>query len=249
MLTTLRRWWRRRRDTPGPGAVLIDLGIVIVGVFAAQQLSNWNEERVRSQQVEDMRRDLFYSFDLYRRISATYLVAIPCIRERVDTISTLAGEQRPVDPELLKPATLMKMGPDEVSRENDRLLRDRYGNAVADQIGSVEFNLQAIQISGSELEQRWFEFERLNGSAGGVDQADRAAARGTAVQIKGDLFTLEKSAKLIIELTRLLEVPQRSRPFAPVRNCQDMWRKGLGYDRRTEQAGGTARAKSLVAPE
>lgn len=224
MLATLRRWWRSEHGTPGPKALLIELAVVIVGVFGAQQLSNWNAKRIELHGVERLHRDLLYSFAIYRDIARTHIAAVPCIAERVDLISKLASERREIDAELLEPASLLKMGPDDVSRESDRLLRERYGDFVADKIGSVEFNLLSSQQSSLDLEQTWFEFQRLNPAIGQVEGGDRDAARAAAVRIKGELFTLGKSAKLIVELTDLLGVKAREGGLQPVENCQQLWR-------------------------
>lgn len=230
MLALLRRWWKTEHDLPGPGALAIELVVVVVGVFAAQQLSNWNQRRVELKEVEGLHRDLFYAFTQYRSIAQTYEVALPCIEERVNLISRLASEGRPLDAKLLQAPLLTKMGPDDYSRESDNLLRERYGNKVGDWIGSTEFNLGLIQESAISLEKTWFELQRLNPSMGRVDSTDRDAARGAIVRIQSDLSVLERASGLILKLTDLLGIKTRAkRSLLPVASCSEMWRTGKGY--------------------
>lgn len=230
MLATLRGWWRKDHDTPGPGALLIEFLVVILGVFAAQQLSDWAQDRGELRRVEGLHRELVHAFGRYRAIANSYEVALPCLEERVDLISRQASEGRPIDPDLLKPARLLLMGPDNISHEDFQLLRKRFGDRMADRIGSMEFNLRSTQENGTALERRWFEFQRLDSNYGPVHPADRQSARQTAVEIKGHLYALSKSTQLILNLTDLLAIERPADvKLGPVADCAQMWRDGLGY--------------------
>lgn len=230
MLATLRRWWRGKHETPGPGALLTEFSVVIAGVFGAQQLSNWTQDRAELREVEGLYRDLTYSYGQYRLIAQTYEKAIPCLEQRVNLISRLASEGKEVSPELLAPTKLMMMGPDDLTRDDDRLLRERFGNRTADLLGNVQFNLSSIQENGRRLEQGWFAFQRVDPRGGQIDLADRDAARQAAVEIKGNLYALDKGARMILNLTNLLGIQaKRGATLLPVTNCQQMWREGRGY--------------------
>lgn len=230
MFRAVREWWLSGRGKKTAGLFGFELTVVIIGVLAAQQLSNWAEKRAAMKQVERLYRDLYHSFDAYRAIAAANRVAISCLDQRVDLILQLANSERDVDPDLLLPAAPMGMAPDQISPENEQLLRERYGDSIADKIGSVQFNLRAAERSGSEIERRWFEFQRLNPKHGPVTSADRSAVRETAVQIKGSLFTLRKTSDTLLRLMTKLEVPRRPDvAIRPVTTCDQMWQSGKGY--------------------
>jgi len=230
MFRAVREWWRGGRGKHVAGLFAFELTVVMIGVFAAQQVSNWAEKRAALKQVEGLYRDLYHSFEGYRAIAAANRVAIPCLDERVDLILQLANGERDVDPDMLSSATPMGMGPDQISPENEQLLRERYGDSTADKIGSVQFNLKTAERSGSEIEQSWFEFQRLNPRHGPVSDADRSAVRATAVQIKGSLFALRKSSDTLLRLMAKLDVPHRRNvSIRPVTTCAQMWQSGKGY--------------------
>jgi hypothetical protein len=230
MLASLRGWWSRDHETPGPGALLIEFLVVILGVFAAQQMSDWAEKRSEVRRVEGLYRELVHSFGQYRTIAHTYEVALPCLEERVDLIFRQANQGRPIDPQLLKHARLTLMGPDDVSHEDFQLLRNRFGNETVDRIGSMQFNLATSLKSGLELERRWFEFQRLDSQHGAIDEADRQSARQTAVEIKAHLYALAKSTRLILKLADLLGIERPSdAKLTPVADCAQMWRTGRGF--------------------
>jgi len=230
MFRAVREWWLSGRGKHTARLFGFELTVVMIGVLAAQQASNWAEKRGALKQVEGLYRDLYHSFDIYRAIAAANRVAIPCLDERVDLILQLANDEGDIDPDLLSPAPLMGMAPDQISPENEQLLRERFGDSTADKIGSVQFNLATAERSGSEIERRWFEFQRLNPKHGPVSDADRSAVRATAMQIKGSLFALHKSSDTLLRLMALLEVPHRPAvTIRPVTTCDQMWQSGKGY--------------------
>lgn len=230
MFRAVRAWWQSERTKRVTRLFLFELTVVMIGVLAAQQVSNWADRRSALRQVEDVHRDLFHNFEQYRRIAGAYRVAIPCLEQRVDLILRLVGNREPIEPRLLEPAKLIGMGPDQISPENDQLLRDRYGDAVADRIGSVEFNLKTSDENSRAIAQQWFEFERLDPRHGAVADSDRVAAREAAVRIKGNLFALRRSSDLIDRLTSILGV--RSNTGADLQaagSCEEIWQTGKAY--------------------
>jgi hypothetical protein len=230
MFRAVREWWLSGRGKHTARLFGFELTVVMIGVLAAQQASNWAEKRSALKQVEGLHRDLYHSFDIYRAIAAANRVAISCLDERVDLILQSANGDGDIDPHLLSPATLMGMGPDQISPDNEQLLRERFGDSTADKIGSVQFNLGTAERSSDEIERRWFEFQRLNPKHGPVTNADRSAVRETAVQIKGSLFALRKSSDTLLRLMALLDVPHRPEvTIRSVMTCDQMWQSGKGY--------------------
>jgi hypothetical protein len=230
MFRAVRQWWQSGRGKETSRLFVFELTVVMIGVLAAQQVSNWASNRNQMQEVEGLHRDLVESFAIYRNFANTYDAAIPCYRQRVQQIMAAAASAKPVDPPLLSFAPILLMGPDEISPEDYRLLRARYGSKERGWIGSVEFNLQSTETAGRALEGQWYEFERLNPKNGPVSAEDRSAAREAAVKIQGYLATLQKNADFIQDLTRLLGI--RVSPHAklhPVTSCEEMWRTGRGY--------------------
>jgi hypothetical protein len=230
MFQAVRNWWLSARGQRAARLFAFELTVVMIGVLAAQQISNWAQRRSALSQVEGLHRDLFHLFGQYRMIADTYVVAIPCLDQRVDLLSRLAAGDEAVDPVLLRYAPIPMMGPDEISPENYQLLRDRYGDQVTDKIGSVEYNLQETDKDGRELSRTWFEFNRMNADGGKVSSDDRAAARQAAVKIKGALSGLLESARTIQQLTDMLGVERSQNPgIRAVSSCTEMWRLGWGY--------------------
>ena len=230
MFRAVRSWWQSGRGKDTSRLFIFELTVVMIGVLAAQQVSNWASNRNQMREVEGLHGDLMESFAIYRNFANTYDVAIPCYRQRVDQIMAAASSGQPADPALLNFASLLLMGPDEISSEDYRLLRVRYGSKERGWIGSMEFNLQATENNGRVLEGQWYDFQRLNPQHGPVSAEDRAAAREAAVKIQGYLATLQKSADYIQDLTRLLgiSVSPRAR-LHPVASCDEMWRTGKAY--------------------
>lgn len=230
MFRAVRQWWRSGRGQDTARLFVFELVVVMIGVFAAQQVSSWADKRAAMSQVEGVHDNLFRSFGTYRAIALANRVAIPCIDERVDLILGLAASGRAAEPDLLAPARLLGMAPDEVSPDDTQLLRERYGNLVADTIGSVQFNLRTIERSGAELDRLWFKFQRLDEEHGRVTDADRSSVRETGVEIKGSLYALRKSNDFLLVQLGKLDLPHRPDvTIRPVADCDLMWRSGKGY--------------------
>lgn len=230
MFRAVRSWWQSGRGKDTSRLFLFELTVVMIGVLAAQQVSNWASNRNQMREVEGLHGDLVEAFATYRNFANTYDVAIPCYQQRVDQIMASAASGKPIDARLVTYAPLLLMGPDDISPEDYRLLRARYGSQERSWIGSVEFNLEATESNGRALEGQWFDFQRLNPAHGSVSAEDRAAARAAAVNIKGYLAVLQKSADYIQNLTKLMgiEVAPNAR-LKPVRSCEEMWRTGRAY--------------------
>jgi len=230
MFQAVRQWWRSGRGKRTSRLFAFELTVVMIGVVAAQQVSNWAQRRSALSEVEGVHRGLVHNFEIYRRIAASHRQAAPCINQRIDLILRQAGNRQSIDPSLLAPIELASMGPDSISADNEQLLRERYGDAVTDQITSVEFNLRISEESSGALAQQWFALERINPRYGAIDDADRAAARDAAVRIKAYLAALVRSAGFIEDLTDKLGI--RANPAAklrPAASCDDVWRTGRGF--------------------
>ena len=230
MFRAVRKWWLSERAKQTGRLFAFELTVIMIGVFAAQQVSNWADRRADQEQVESLYGNLFYLFDAYRGIAAANQIAIPCLDKRIDLILQAANSRERIDSRLLSHTALLGMAPDQISAENEQLLRERYGNKTADTIGSVQFNLRTAERSGSEVERRWFELQRLDPRHGEITEADRSAVRDTAVQIKASLFVLRKSSDTLIRLMDKLEVPHRAdMTIEPVQSCEQMWQSGKAF--------------------
>jgi hypothetical protein len=231
MFQAVRRWWHNERVQRVSRLFAFELTVVMIGVLAAQEVSNWAQRQSSLSEVEDLHGDLYHSYEIYRRIAQSHQFAATCFRQRIDTILERVGDDLPIDAALLAPAKLAGMSPDEISPENFQLLRDRYGDDVTDQIGSVQFNLGVNEKASAAIDRLWYEFQRLDPKHGKVSDLDRAAARDAAVQIKANLAALESSSGLIVQLTDLLGI--RSNPKAELRvasSCEEIWRSGYAYN-------------------
>lgn len=230
MFRAVRKWWKSVRGKDTFRLFAFELTVVIIGVLIAQQVSNWATNRFQMREVEGLRRNLNHLSFQYRLIARSYDAALPCLNDRVDLILKHAAGQSPIEPQLLKYAPLTLMGPDHLSADDFRLLRERYGNPEVDLIASVQFVLQATETDGRALETHWFEFQRLNPQFGPVSSEDRAAARAAAVKIKGYLLTLQNNADKIQSLTDRMKIRDNPEPnLRPVASCAEMWRMGQGY--------------------
>ena len=234
MFRAIREWWLSEHSKSSLRLLGFELTVVMIGVFVAQQVSNWADRRAALNEVERLHRDIYHSFDAYRAIATVNQVAVPCFSGRVDAI--LEQASRPTvstNADLLRPARIMKMAPDQISPEKWQLLRERYGDVIADTIGSIQLNLRTAERSGNNIEQRWFELQRLNPRYGIVSDADRSAVRETAVKLHGDLFALRKSSELILRQIAKLDVPHSSGvDIRPVKSCKEMWERGQSYVER-----------------
>ena len=233
MFRAVRQWWVSGRGKETSRLFVFELTVVMIGVLAAQQVSNWASTRNQVQEVEELHADLVQSFAIYRNFADSYDVAIPCYRERVEQIMSIAASGKPLDPNLLNYAPILLMGPDQISPEDYRLLGVRYGPKERGWIGSMEFNLQSTESNGRALEGQWNDFQRLNPAHGPVSPEDRSAAREAAVKIMGYLATLQKSADFIQNLTRLMGIAAKpGARLKPVQSCEEMWRTGKAYTGR-----------------
>jgi hypothetical protein len=140
------------------------------------------------------------------------------------------GDRRPIDSLLLRPSALAGMAPDELTGENEQLLRERFGDSSADKIGSMEFNLRTSDEATRQIGQLWFQFQGLDQSHGAVSDADRAAVRDAAVRILGEIEALESSAEMIERLTTELGIRSKARAdLGPATSCDEVWRTGHAY--------------------
>jgi hypothetical protein len=230
MFRAVRRLWRSERGKRALRLFGFELTVVIIGVLAAQQVSNWADKRSALREVEGLHDDLYRSFGRTRIVASTYLAAIPCLDSRTDAILEASARRQPVDPHMLDGARLILLGPDSISSEKAQLLRERYGNEIADTIESVEFNLQIAGDAGRALETKWFEFQRINPRFGPVSNEDWAAVRATAVEIKGLLRNLYKTAERMERQTSRLRVnADPNFLLAKVASCDQVWRTRRGY--------------------
>jgi len=230
MFRAVRLWWASGRGKETSRLFVFELTVVMIGVLAAQQVSNWASNREALQQVESVHEDIVHSYRQYRLIAHTYDVAIPCLEKRRQLLLRLAASGAPVAPELLNYAPVAGMGPDEISPDDYRLLGKRYGHKAADLIGSVQFTLELARDNGRALATQWFDFQRLDSRYGTVSDEDRSAARAAAVKVSSYLAGLQKSADMIIMLTDKMGIRDKPNPkLRPVANCEQMWRTGQGY--------------------
>jgi hypothetical protein len=219
MFQAARSWWKSGR------------GQRTIRLFSFElTVSIWAQKRSSLSQVEGVKNDLLYNFEIYRRIAASHRAAIPCFRQRVDLILEKVGDRQPIESLLLRPSALAGMAPDQLTGENELLLRERFGDSTADKIGSVEFNLRTSDEATHQIGQLWFQFQRLDQSHGAVSDADRAAVRDAAVRILGQIEALESSAEMIERLTTELGIRSKARAgLGPATSCDEVWRTGHAY--------------------
>lgn len=233
MFRAVRLWWQSGRGKETSRLFVFELTVVMIGVLAAQQVSNWAQQRQSLGEVEGLYRDQMRAFGVYRIIADTYAVAIPCYRERTDALFRVAASDQAADPAQLSFASLAGMGPDEITTEQYRLLGSQYGESTRTKIGSMQFNLREVQDEVAELNRVWFDFQRLDGAGGKVSDADRAAARAAAVKVRALLARLADNTEMVQQLAKELQVPRKPNPgITPVSNCAEMWRTGLAYHDR-----------------
>jgi hypothetical protein len=230
MFQAVRSWWRSARGQRTVRLFGFELAVVMVGVLAAQQVSNWAQKRSALSQVEGVKGDLFHAYSIYRTISHVDLIAIPCLEQRIDLILQLAASRRPVDGRLLASAQLAQMGPDVIAPADEQLLRERYGDTVTDQITSVQYDLRIADDAFHDLDRNWFEFERIDPRHGRRTEGDFAAVREAAIRSRGDLSLLRKSVTSIDQLAGSLGIATVPNPgFRAVSNCEEIWTTGRAY--------------------
>lgn len=125
MFRAVRQWWVSGRGKETSRLFVFELTVVMIGVFAAQQVSNWASNRNQMQDVEGLHGDLIASFAIYRNFTNIYDVAIPCYQQRVNRIMNAAAVGKPIDPPLLNYAPILLMGPDEISPEDSARATDQ----------------------------------------------------------------------------------------------------------------------------
>jgi hypothetical protein len=227
MFQAVRKWWHSGRGQHTVRLFVFELVVVMIGVLAAQQIQSWAQKRAALRGVESLHQQLWHDFSVYRTIARINQAAIPCFDQRIDQILAAAGSSAAIDPALLAPARLVGMGPDEISPESFVLLRERYGLAVYDRVGSMEFNLKENEEATRSINRWWYDFQRLDPRHGPISEGDRSAAREAAIQIKSDLATLRESNRLIELITGELGV--QTNPKSSLRssgNCAAIWRSG-----------------------
>lgn len=230
MFQAVRSWWRSARGQRTVRLFAFELTVVMIGVLAAQQVSNWAQKRSALGQVEGVKTDLFHAYSIYRHIAKVDQVAIPCLEQRIDLVLRLAASRSPVDARLLAPAQLAQMGPDVITPADEQLMRERFGDVTTDQITSVQYALGIADGAFRDLDRNWFEFERIDPRHGAASDADFAAVREAAIRSRGDLSLLRKSLSSIDGLTASLGIAAIANPgFRPVSSCEHMWRIGRAY--------------------
>lgn len=227
MFQAVRHWWHSGRGQHTVRLFAFELFVVMIGVLAAQEIQSWSQRRTAIKEVESVHEQLWNDFSVYRAIARVDEAAVPCFEQRADQVLRAAGNSAPTAPALLTPAHLAGMGPDDISPENVILFRERYGYALYDRVGSMEFNLKTHEDATRSIEQLWYDFQRLDPGNGNISEADRAAVRQAAIRMKSDLAALHHSDRLIELITSQMGIPARRQMTSKaVGSCAAIWKVG-----------------------
>jgi hypothetical protein len=224
MFRGVRDWWQSGRGRSTARLFLFEFVVVMVGVLAAQALQNWASRREAVSVMEEARsrslRQLADSFAYARSWEA----AMPCLQERMDELMRVAGSGS-IDAATLQRPAMPTFIQEELDDRSDLLLRQRYGNAVADRMKSMREDLAFANRSVDRIVGDWGRLRLIDVRLGAPSEADRSAARAAAADISAELVALRFALTHFMAVAKAAGIPAKSADrFRPARQCQEIWR-------------------------
>ena len=230
MFQALRQWWGNGRGKVTARLLLLELIVVVLGVFIAQALADWNGRRNALNGMElakdQARRDLA----AVTVAAVGWQRAIPCIDERMTAIMRMLSAGTPIEGQLLRRPAMQTMGIQLPDESEQLLLAQRYGRQVARTYASADRNAVSLTDQVDEIIRAWSGLARIDPANGAAGDSDRQAARQAAAEIKGSLRGIEINATNVRERAQTLGIePLSNVSFRVIRDCPDLWRSGMTH--------------------
>lgn len=204
--------------------------VVLLAVFAAQALIDWNRHRQALAAVEAVKQKADRDVAFHYAVALGWKTAVPCLEQRMTEVMRQLGSGRPLDPRLLqRPA--MEGGNLPLPGESDRrLLAERYGANRAQDYWAASQNVANLAGQVTDMIRAWSGFAIVDPSNGPVGELDRHEARLAAGRVKTALEALDINADNVIGRARAIGVnPDSQREFRPIANCEDLWRNRMTH--------------------
>lgn len=243
--------WRAMRPRRLAGLFLFEFAVVLLGVLAAQGLQTWSREReLDAYSTEAIAR---YEIELETGLETAFIwrAALPCMRDRVDTIMRQAGEQ-PMSADMLLRPGLWSSRVTPLSEEIEIRYRSATDQGRVAKFKDAATHVNRIDRLGDEIAGDWQQFLRIDPDRGQVRESDIAAVRDAAARIHSNLSSIGVSVDYLV--TELL--PYGLEPIVsledgvrrlPLRDCADFDRYGAIHRPEGDRMNSLERRRAPVA--
>lgn len=223
--------WRNLRSRGLVALFFFELLVVTLGVLLAQGVADWAGNRQELSAMERARSradlemgDAAFVAELWRQLG-------PCVQAEIDTVLQSAASGEPINREMLNPPGLFTHTVMPLSEETKLLIRDRHGDVVAYNYDRMQRLTMRFDAKAEELVDQWGRLALLSPEFGAVSADDRSSARGTAVAIKANLFTIDRISREILQLAERMRLEPKvlGEPLRFSKNCGEFYRFGRNF--------------------
>jgi len=226
MFRAVRGWFGGRRRGHTVRLFIFELTVVTLGVLIAQWVQGLAQQRAAIAHMEDERDRARHQLLRVHLIAKDWLVAIPCLDQRMTEIMTGTGPRDHaslVRPSLINPAYTQ---PD----DDAMVLIDRkYGHREAGVLQGMTINANNVRNVSTKIVESWGKFALIDPTNGLPGPGDVTAARGAAADIKAQLHSGTIIATDIDRRLSSIGVgasDDESPELGPAHSCAAIWRSG-----------------------
>jgi hypothetical protein len=231
MFRTVRHWWGSGRGKDTARLFLFEFLVVVAGVLTAQALANWVSDRADARAVSEEDQRVRYEIGRARQNARVWLVAAPCLEQRVNQIIRAASTERQLESDDLQVPQFIGYTVEPLSPDMRREFQSRYGVDAVDDYAAISSASSHITQNYDAVRQDWDRFALLDPDLGHSSAADHATVRDVAVEARSQLRRLRNQAEIVEQTAARIGIPPRTSDAedgsaAPVTSCAEIWRTG-----------------------
>ncbi len=200
----------------------------MVGVLAAQAVADWASDRAEHAETRELVARLDEQNQRIVESALIWDVALPCLRERVETVMIRAADGAPIGADLARRPTFWttenaELDPGDWSRVRRHVDPDtasRYARATN---ANTVFQEDLLAVAAS-----WERFSQMDPRLGQPTDADRSAVRMAGGEILARLRGMENDVRNILSFAKAFgispaqSVDQQGRPVRPATSCAEI---------------------------
>lgn len=231
MFHAVRLWWSGGRGKVTVRLFLFEFVVVVAGVLTAQSLANWVSARHEDRAIREENERVRYEIGRARQVARIWMKAAPCLLERVDTVIRRSSSGGVLDAGQSATPLFIGYSVEPLKEDMRRAFGERFGVAQVDNYALVSTTAQSIGDSFNLVRLGWDRFALMDSSLGPVTQADRAAVKDAAIQVRAHLGRIKYRVGWIESTADRLGIPARTSDAnmgsaRPVTNCNQIWQSG-----------------------
>ena len=216
--------WKDLHARGLPSLFVFELIVVTLGVLLAQALAGWVGEREADKRLSATLVGVDRDVQNLMHAAEAWQMAMPCFRERIGTVMTMAGEGKEVPTDLLLRPALRNFPQQEVGLDGMLLLRERGEGDRARLYDSLSSMSEAASEAVGNVGDHWLALAVLDPTFGPVSAADRANARHDGAQLLSAMRRIEVVSKYIISEGRDLGLsPKPYQDARTAKDCAEIW--------------------------